>query len=68
MRFYRPSGQPLPLIVYVHDGAFIFGDLDPMTGRVAGWPWKPTPRYWRSTTGERPNIRHRQRLTTSSPH
>ena len=28
MRFYRPNGQPLPLIVYVHGGAFIFGDLD----------------------------------------
>lgn len=28
MRFYRPSGQPLPLIVYVHGGGFIFGDLD----------------------------------------
>lgn len=28
LRFYRPSGQPLPLIVYVHGGAFIFGDLE----------------------------------------
>lgn len=28
LRFYRPGGQPLPLIVYVHGGAFIFGDLE----------------------------------------
>jgi acetyl esterase len=28
VRFYRPNGHPLPLIVFVHGGAFIFGDLD----------------------------------------
>lgn len=28
LRFYRPTAQPLPLVVYVHGGAFIFGDLD----------------------------------------
>ncbi|WP_427005555.1 alpha/beta hydrolase [Pseudarthrobacter sp. H2] len=28
VRFYRPNERPLPLIVYVHGGAFIFGDLD----------------------------------------
>lgn len=28
LRFYRPDANPLPLIVYVHGGAFIFGDLD----------------------------------------
>ena len=28
LRFYRPNQHRLPLIVYVHGGAFIFGDLD----------------------------------------
>ena len=28
VRFYRPHERPLPLIVYLHGGAFIFGDLD----------------------------------------
>lgn len=27
-RIYRPSPSPLPLIVYVHGGGFVFGDLD----------------------------------------
>ncbi|MET4135930.1 hypothetical protein ABIC21_002147 [Pseudarthrobacter sp. PvP090] len=44
------------------------GTSIPMIGRVAALPWKPTPRYWRSTIGERRNIRHRRRLKTSSPH
>lgn len=28
LRLYRPGTGPLPLIVYVHGGSFIFGDLD----------------------------------------
>ena len=27
-RFYRPAGQALPLVVYLHGGGWTFGDLD----------------------------------------
>lgn len=28
VRLYRPSADPLPLVVHVHGGGFVFGDLD----------------------------------------
>lgn len=28
VRYYRPSKEPRPLVVYVHGGAFVFGDLE----------------------------------------
>ena len=28
VRLYRPGPQPLPLVVFVHGGGFVFGDLE----------------------------------------
>ncbi|MGA2830525.1 MAG: alpha/beta hydrolase [Streptosporangiaceae bacterium] len=49
VRLYQPRGAgtvPRPLIVYLHGGGFVFGDLPLSDSPVcAAWPRRPWPRY-----------------------
>lgn len=69
IRVYRPmrAAEPLPLIVNIHGGGWISGNLD-----LGDWVWGGSPRRWgpswcRWTTGSPPPTGSRWRWRTATP-
>ena len=67
VRLYRPGPEPLPLVVFVHGGGFVFGDLESHNRAAAGgwhgWPARPCSP---STSAARPSIPRPRRSRTPS--
>ncbi|GCD36107.1 lipase [Streptomyces chrestomyceticus JCM 4735] len=69
LRVYRPDTRPdtrdnLPMILYVHGGAFTYGSPRPRRSAPCGTPGTSRPSSSPSTTASRPNTPTRPRPTT----
>ena len=67
-RLYADTHQPVPALLYLHGGGFVIGGLEThdslcrqLARRSGG---AAAARWWRWTTGVRPNTRSRPRSTT----